>query len=61
MQMILKSKKREKKEILGLFPIDFSLKEQQSVLIEFNAFPSCLIDYLQSCIRDQDAHTPSNK
>lgn len=36
-----------------------NLKEQQSVLIEFNAFPACLIDYLKSCIRDQNTHTAS--
>jgi hypothetical protein len=47
--------------MIKLFRFHFSLKEQQSVLIEFSAFPQCLIDYLKSCIRDQHTNTISNK
>jgi hypothetical protein len=59
MQMILKSKKKQ--SLIKSFSISFSLKHEQNVLIDFSGFPSCLIDYLKHCIRDEHTDTVSNK
>lgn len=41
--------------------IFFSLKREQGLLIEFNAFPQHIIDYLKLCIRDQHNDSPPVK
>lgn len=47
--------------IITTILIAFSLKHEQNVLIDFSGFPSCLIDYLKHCIRDEHTDASSNK
>ena len=58
--MILKSK-RKKTHSLFFTTIYFSLKREQAILTDFNAFPQHVIDYLKLCIRDQHNDTTPNK
>ncbi len=58
--MILKSKKTQITTNNQIIYIYFSLKHEQNVLIDFSGFPSCLIDYLKHCIRDEHTDTVSN-
>ena len=59
---ILKSKTIEKKSFIIWFrSFDFSLKREQGLLIDFNAFPQHIIDYLKLCIRDQHNDSPPMK